>query len=101
MKSAVSMPVLPVGTRVWIAWIGKGSSRNDLGLVAANWPCGGCFYEADQSQTASAEQIEEAGSRCSRPGAYRVHTDCGQDVMVTPYDARVLCVPVVDEGAAL
>jgi phosphatidylserine decarboxylase len=59
-----------------------------------------CFYEADQSQTASVEQIEEAGSRCSRPGAYRVRTDRGRDVMVSPIDARILCVPVADQEAA-
>jgi phosphatidylserine decarboxylase len=100
MKSAVTLPVLPIGTRVWIAWISKGLPRRDLGFVAANWPCGVCFYEVDQSQTASVEQIEEAGSRCSRPGMYRVRTDHGRDVLVTPHDARILCVPVVDEEAA-
>jgi phosphatidylserine decarboxylase len=94
MKSTTAMPVLPVGTRVWIAWIGKTDHHRAVGSVAANWPCGVCFYEADQSQTASVEQIEEAGSRCSRPGAYRVRTDRGRDVMVTPHDARILCVPV-------
>lgn len=97
MKSATAMPVLPTGTRVWIAWISKGRQQLGLGFVAANWPCGVCFYEADQSHTASVEQLEEAGSRCRRPGAYRVRTDCGCDVMVTPYDARILCVPI--EGA--
>jgi phosphatidylserine decarboxylase len=100
VKSSVVLPVLPVGTRVWITWIGKFRHRVDTGIVAANWPCGVCFYEADQSQTASAEQIEEAGSRCSRPGMYRVRTDGGEDVLVAPHDARVLCVPVVDEEAA-
>ncbi|MFF4791897.1 hypothetical protein ACFY2M_19510 [Streptomyces sp. NPDC001276] len=100
MKSPVAMPVLPIGTRVWITWISKGRRRRDLGFVVANWPCGVCFDEADQSRTASAEQLEEAGSRCSRPGAYRVRTDRGQDVMATPHDARIMCIPVVDEGAA-
>jgi len=100
MKSAVAMPVLPIGARVWITWITKGRHHHDLGFVVANWPCGVCFYEADQSQTASVEQIEEAGSRCSRPGAYRVRTDRGRDVMTTPYDARVLCVPVADKEAS-
>lgn len=94
MKSTAAMPVLPVGVRVWIVWISKGRQQRDHGLVAANWPCGVCFYEADQSQTSSVEQIEEAGIRCSRPGAYRVRTDRGHDVMVTPLDARVLCIPV-------
>lgn len=100
MKSTVALPVLPVDTRVWITWIGKARHQSDLGFVAANWPCGVCFYEADQSQTASVEQIEEAGSRCSRPGMYRVRTDGDEDVLVSPHDARVLCVPVVDEEAA-
>lgn len=94
MRSTTAMPVLPAGTRVWITWISKGRQQRDLGSVAANWPCGVCFYEADQSKTASVEQIEEAGSRCDRPGAYRVRTDDGRDVMVTPFDARVLCIPV-------
>ncbi|WP_409469111.1 hypothetical protein [Streptomyces sp. HC307] len=100
MKSAVAMPVLPIGTRVWITWIGKDRHHRDFGVVAANWPCGVCFHEADQSQTASVEQIEEAGSRCSRPGMYRVRTDRGRDVLVTPHDARVLCIPVADRGEA-
>jgi len=94
------MPVLPVGARVWITWLSKGRQRRDLGFVAANWPCGVCFYEVDQSQTASVEQIEEAGKRCSRPGAYRVRTDRGRDVFVAPHDARVLCVPVADIAEA-
>lgn len=94
------MPVLPVGTRVWITWISKGRQRRDLGFVAANWPCGVCFYEADQSGTASVEQIEEAGSRCSRPGMCRVRTDRGQDVLVAPHDPQVLCIAVADEEAA-
>lgn len=94
MKSTTAMPVLPTGTRVWIAWLSKGSPQRDHGFVAANWPCGVCFIEADESQTASVEQIEEAGGRCSRPGAYRVRTDRGRDVMVTPHDARILCIPV-------
>jgi hypothetical protein len=93
------MPVLPIGTRVWIAWISKGRHYRDLGFVAANWPCGVCFHEADQSSTASVEQIEEAGSRCSRPGAYRVRTDRSRDVMVTPFDARVVSIPVADQEA--
>lgn len=100
MKSTVALPVLPIGTRVWIAWISKDCHHQDLGFVAANWPCGVCFYEADESQTASLEQIEEAGSRCSRPGVYRVRTDRGRDVMVSPIDARVLCVSVADGGEA-
>ncbi|MFD9564421.1 hypothetical protein [Streptomyces sp. NPDC059994] len=96
MKSAVAMPVLPVGTRVWITWPSRGRHRQDLGFVVANWPCGVCFYETDQSGTASVEQIEEAGARCERPGAYRVRTDRGHDVMVAPIDARVLSVSVAD-----
>jgi hypothetical protein len=99
VKSTVAMPVLPVGARVWLAWIGKAGHHRDFGFVAANWPCGVCFYEAAQSQTASVEQIEEAGGRCDRPGMYRVRTDRGEDVLVAPLDARVLCVPVADEGA--
>jgi hypothetical protein len=100
VKSTTAMPVLPVGTRIWIAWTSKGAHHRAFGSVAANWPCGVCFYEADQSQTASVEQLEEAGSRCSRPGMYRVRTDDGRDVMVTPYDARILCIPVEEASGA-
>jgi hypothetical protein len=98
MMSAVAHPVLPIGTRVWITWVSKGRNRRDLGFVVSNWPCGPCFYEADESFTASVEVIEEAGRRCNRPGAYRVRTDRGHDVMVTPWDARILSVPVADRG---
>lgn len=95
-QSTVPMPVMPIGTSVWIAWRSKGELKSDTGAIAAYWACGVCHFDFEEANGVKSEidDLERLGLSCDNIWIYRVHTDRGSDVMVHLLDPKVLVVPV-------
>lgn len=99
-QSTVPLPLMPIGTSVWIAWRSKGAGKSDTGVVAAYWACGVCDFDFKEKFGVEAEidDLEALGLSCDDVWIYRVRTDSGSNVMVHLLDPRILVVPVSQEA---